>query len=41
MRAFVLLALTVLHAALVGLLDLPVDVVVQAHMGVHLSMAGA
>ena len=41
MRALVLLPLAALQPALVGLLDLPVDVVVQALMGVHLSMAGS
>ncbi len=38
-RAFVLLALTALHSALIGLLDLVVDVVVQTLSGVCLPMA--
>lgn len=41
MRALVLLSLTSLHAAAVRLLDLPVNVEVQAFARLHLSMAGS
>ncbi len=40
-RAFVLLALAALHSALIGLLDLVVDVVVQTLGGVGLPVAQA